>query len=461
MSARLDRGAILLIGAVVLGGGCRDLTGVGTEHPAVWADTGLGQPDVQVWAPDSGPDAASMDAGSSASEFPWSLESTGPACSNGVDDDDNGYTDCSDFACSRNRAVFTCGFEAQYEASPSRCSDGLDDDGDGLIDCADPDCAKNPFHTVCPAPLGETACGTNGDADGDGLAGCADPDCVMGDFGCDDGGRSRVLFDASMDETSAGGPNSDWLIDAWGPLPVPSAPTEESDWAGALSSFGFELFQDGGYLLQTCTSWGGRVTWGDATNPQDLKGFDVLVVFEPSRKMTSTEKEAIVRFVQQGGGLLAVSNHIGADRDSNGYSAPQVWNDLFDANPVAADPFGLRFDEVDASTAVPLEVVAGASHPVLSGPAGTVERIGFYDGCTAQATGTNPNVTALVELNGEMVVGAAEVGAGRVVVLCDSAIGGDGTDSHGVSNPSHDSWHDASLDNRALLLNAMSWLARR
>ena len=52
------------------------------------------------------------------------------------------------------------------------CDDGLDDDDDGLTDCADPDCATSP---VC---LPETICHDGLDDDNDGLTDCADPDCV-------------------------------------------------------------------------------------------------------------------------------------------------------------------------------------------------------------------------------------------------------------------------------------------
>ncbi len=368
-----------------------------------------------------------------------------------------------------------CGAGASYEHDPVRCANGLDDDHDGLADCADPDCAKNPFHAVCPRGPAECGCATGVDpstglevdGDGDGAAGCADLDCVATEATCAlPAGAVRVLFDQTLDETAAFGPNSDWVVDAGHRVPVPSNPTDGAAWAGALSSFGFDL-QARGLVVESLVAWEGRLTFGDATNAQDLGRYGVLVVFEPSRQMSAAEKEALVRFVQAGGGLLAVANHLGADRDGNGWSAPQAWNDLFDDNPVAADPFGFRFDLVDAEAAAALDRLVAPAHPVLAGPAGVVTRVGFYQGCTARLTGTNATAAALVQLPGapdattSLAVGAVEVGAGRVVFVTDSAIGGDGSDSHGNVNASHDAWHSASQQNRALFLNAVEWLSRR
>jgi hypothetical protein len=59
-------------------------------------------------------------------------EDTAAACSDGVDNDADGFVDCNDFNC----APFCPG-----ENTPGACSDGLDNDADGFVDCADFDCA--------------------------------------------------------------------------------------------------------------------------------------------------------------------------------------------------------------------------------------------------------------------------------------------------------------------------------
>ncbi len=396
--------------------------------------------------------------------FPWSGESTAALCGDRRDNDANGFTDCADFSCARNVAVFVCGAQAVYENSPAACANGVDDDGDRLVDCADPDCFKNPFHDTCAKPRQERGCAYGVDTDGDGHVGCADIDCVYTTADCPVGGRKRVLFDQTLDETAAGGANSDWVVDAWGRFPAPSNPRGPSEWAGALSSFAYDLYATGDYLIESLPSWNGRLSYRDQSNPQDLSLYDVLVVCEPSRRLSAADKSAIIRFVQAGGGLLAVANHDGADRDANGYSAPRAFNDLFDDNPLAADPFGFRFDAIDVEIGTPLTRIPNPTHPVIGGPFGTVSRIGLYQGCTAHLT-TGSGGTGLIQLDNAsdersaLVAGAVEVGPGRVVFVTDSALAGDGSDSHGTLQPNHDSWHDPALHHRALFLNAVAWLA--
>lgn len=390
--------------------------------------------------------------------FPWAGESTDELCADGSDNDDNGYADCEDFSCSRNPSVFACGADSVYESTPDLCQNGQDDDGDQRVDCEDPDCFKNPFHAVCDKPRVDDDCVADGD--GDGLVGCDDADCRVDVAACPPAaGSLRVLFDQTNDETAGLGPNSDWVVDAWGRLPAPSNPAQADDWAGALSGFGFDLYA-AGHRIESLVAWDGRISFMDAGNPQDLARYDVLVLVEPSRRMRPEEKAAIVQFVLAGGGLLAVANHRSADRDGNGWSAPEVFNDMFDDNPVMADPFGFRFEEVDEELETATDNVLDAAHPVVSGPAGEVAEIGFYTGCTATLTGSNPQAVGLVALAqaAKLVVGAAEAGAGRVVFVTDSAIAGDGTDSHGNRLTDHDAWNDAGLDNRALFLNAITWL---
>ncbi len=390
--------------------------------------------------------------------FPWAGESTDEVCADSQDNDDNGYADCEDFACSRNPSVFVCGADSVYESTPDLCADGMDNDGDGYADCEDPDCFKNPFHDVCAKPRTDADCVDDGD--GDGAVGCDDLDCRVDVAACPPAaGSLRILFDQTIDETAGGGPNSDWVVDVWGRLPAPSNPTTADEWAGALSGFGFALYEEG-HRLENLVAWDGRVSFEDEGNPQDLGFYDVVVLFEPSRRMRPEEKAAIIKYVMAGGGLLAVANHRSADRDGNGWSAPEIFNDMFDDNPVMADPFGFRFDEVDEELETAIDGVLDAGHPVISGPAGEVAEIGFYTGCTARLTGSNAKAVGLVSLAqaDKLVGGVAEVGAGRVVFVTDSAIAGDGTDSHGTDQHNHDAWNDAALDNRALFLNAVAWL---
>jgi len=402
--------------------------------------------------------------GAGKNPFPWSQESRDSVCDDKSDNDDNDYTDCDDFSCSRNPSVIVCGSASLYESTPTLCGNGKDDDYDGRPDCADPDCYKNPFVNVCVQPKVEDRCGEGIDGDGDGLKDCDDNDCLALDPGCTlAAGSLRVVFDQTLDETASNGPNSDWLVDPWGRLPTPSNPASRNEWKGSLSSFAFALYQDG-HVVENLTAWEQELTYGEAGNPQDLSRYDVVIVIEPSRRIYADEKAALINFVDGGGGLLLVANHVSADRDSNGWGAVRAFNDLFDDNPVRPDPFGFRFDTIDIEDELTLERIEAPTHPVISGAAGTVSRIGLYLGTTARSTGSNPDTVGLIVLDDaasskvDIVAGVSQVGAGRVVFVTDSALVGDGTDSHGTSIVAKDAWNNPSLQHSALFVNAVTWL---
>jgi hypothetical protein len=141
-------------------------------------------------------------------------EGPGPLCTDGVDNDCDGFVDCADPDCATCDPCSCCDgvclpdeecvCEVDCGTPPAietQCSDGLDNDCDGDIDCADSDCAP-----VCPlcrdgACLpGETPCNCQGDCglrrleragppfgdvctdgidnDCDGRIDCADPGCA-------------------------------------------------------------------------------------------------------------------------------------------------------------------------------------------------------------------------------------------------------------------------------------------
>lgn len=116
-------------------------------------------------------------------------------CTNGIDDDDDGLTDCGDPDC-------ICGPGCIPPATETSCTNGLDDDCDGLVDCDDPDCwvdndgdgclappcgedCKDNDPDICPALLEADFCNDNKDNDCDGLVDCNDPDIdADGDHHC-------------------------------------------------------------------------------------------------------------------------------------------------------------------------------------------------------------------------------------------------------------------------------------
>lgn len=95
-------------------------------------------------------------------------ESTADTCADGLDNDGNGYTDCIDFAC---RGKGPCGPESTVEA----CTDGFDNDADGYKDCVDFECRG-----IAPCGTESTAeaCSDGRDNDGDGYLDCIDHDCA-------------------------------------------------------------------------------------------------------------------------------------------------------------------------------------------------------------------------------------------------------------------------------------------
>lgn len=117
-------------------------------------------------------------------------ENTLARCSDGLDNDANGFVDCQDFSCSRQEGgaspstvLFCTGSEEEH--SIVACSDGLDNDGNAFIDCTDRNCSAPdtaPAVTVefCQSRSESTLprCMDQTDNDGDGYVDCMDFDCA-------------------------------------------------------------------------------------------------------------------------------------------------------------------------------------------------------------------------------------------------------------------------------------------
>ena len=113
-------------------------------------------------------------------------ENTEDACSDGLDNDCNGYVDCNDNACKKSTDPKVkeycenkvCGDKcAASENSIQLCTDGVDNDMNGYIDCKDRNCES---FEVC-VRLNEDdlveICNDKVDNDLDGRTDCDDPDC--------------------------------------------------------------------------------------------------------------------------------------------------------------------------------------------------------------------------------------------------------------------------------------------
>ncbi len=130
-------------------------------------------------------------------------ENTDALCSDGIDNDGNGYTDCDDHSCSRNAAVTVCkvlcgGVECatgevcvndacvatEAEDTDAKCSDGIDNDGNGHTDCEDWSCSRNANVTVCAVTCGGVTCAAGQVCVNDA---CTDSSAEDTDAKCSDG----------------------------------------------------------------------------------------------------------------------------------------------------------------------------------------------------------------------------------------------------------------------------------
>src|SRR2546423_13033221 len=141
----------------------------------------------------------------------------------------------------------------------------------------------------------------------------------------------RVLFDNSKAETAG---NADWILSTAQPDPTAQnpSPSTESSWTGAISAWGVRLQRTGQYSLKTLPP-GNTITYGGG-GALDLANFDEFVMPEPNSPLSASEKTAILRFVQNGGGFLLVVDHTGSDRNNDGWDSGRIANDPMANNGV-------------------------------------------------------------------------------------------------------------------------------
>ncbi len=408
------------------------------------------------------------------------VEQTDAQCSDGVNNfktvDKKGnissWFDCQNHSCLTSPFVQVCHATENNDAA---CSDKIDnrnasglptgaDETNGLIDCADPSCFKNWRVTVCEkeAPRWELGadCKDGVDNDGDTLADCDDPDCLhAGMSDCNLGDRVRVLFDNSHHQIAGA---VDWIVDVTGRHPFPSKPTAESQWHGSLSSLGLDLLNTGRFVVETLPQ-DRSFTYRDSSAPQDLSGYGILVIVEPSSMFSDAEIVAVHQFVADGGSLLLFADHKGADRDGNNVDAVDTINDMLAKLPGATsksdNPFGFYVLEKTSMTNDTAGVVDDtANHPVIKNTAGTVETTGSYAGTAFEIVDT-VKVKPLLKTKKDSLnyAIAVEYENGRIVAVGDSSITSDGTNFLGIQLEKA-AYKDTQLNNRIFLLNAFEWL---
>jgi hypothetical protein len=297
----------------------------------------------------------------------------------------------------------------------------------------------------------------------------------------------KVLFDATRAEMAN---NADWVIDAdlhnlgvgtggamvtgagtdsnpqRFPTPAQSgitANTPETYWQGAISSWGVALVKRG-FQVETLPN-GVRMTYGDASNAQDLSNYQVYIVDEPNIRFTTAEKTALLNYVRNGGGLLMISDHDVSDRNGDGWDSPKIWNDLMQPTAGAASVFGFTYD-LNNLVVNTTNVATLPGDSLLHGPAGDVGAMEYHNGATLTLNAAaNPSVRGIIYKPGVAAGGPtgafmayARYGKGRVVALGDSSPADDGTGDSGDSL--YNGWSaEANGDHARVLLNATIWLS--
>lgn len=279
--------------------------------------------------------------------------------------------------------------------------------------------------------------------------------------------KKKFLFDNTKAETAG---NADWVIDQdnYNPLRIPTplqstvtSTTGETYWTGALSSWGIELVK-ADQSVETLPS-SGSITYNVTTNPQDLKNYDVFVIDEPNIRFTTAEKQALLSFVNNGGGLFVIVDHTGSDRNNDGWDSPAIWNDFMTNNGVSNNPFGITAALANFSQTSTNKLTNATTNTILNGLQGVVTNLQFNAGTNfTLVPSKNTNVKGLIwktgstQGNSNVMCATSVYNQGRIFVVGDSSPMDDGTGA--PNNTLYTSWSQYS--HKQLFMNAALWLAK-
>ncbi len=180
-----------------------------------------------------------------------------------------------------------------------------------------------------------------------------------------------------------------------------------------------------------------------------LKNAAILVLPEPNSVYSSAEKAAISDFVKRGGGLFAIADHKGADRNNDGIDAIGVLNQVI-------PEFGLTF-EINSISEFPIPI-NDSDDPILSG----AKTMGTWAGTTVVAK--VPEAVTLIKSRkqaGRFLMGysAPKNAKGRVVAFGDSSSFDDGTGAPG--NKLYDGYNRGDCSHIILAKNAINYLTKK
>jgi len=285
--------------------------------------------------------------------------------------------------------------------------------------------------------------------------------------------QKTILFDAAHAQTAG---NADWTLDedSCGTAqryPTPdqagiTSSTAETFWSGGISAMGVDLVKKG-FHVESLPA-GGRLSYNDGTNAQDLTHYNVLVLTEPNIRYTAAEIAAVKSFVQNGGGLFLISDHAGADRNSDGWDAAGIFNELMGSPSV----FGITFNDNSADktfgwfdnhpddnytndTTSPIVFTGAFGNPSAGRGLGLFGSTTMTISGAAQAhiwkTGVAKGSTTGV------TYATSTYGTGRVAAVGDSSIVEDAT--NGCGHTTYLGYNDPSWDNGLLIANGVSYIA--
>jgi hypothetical protein len=285
--------------------------------------------------------------------------------------------------------------------------------------------------------------------------------------------QKSILFDAKHAQTAG---NADWTLDEDScgiaqRYPTPdqagiTSSTPETYWSGAFSAMGVDLVKKGFHVESLPTT--ARISYGDTTNAQDLKNYNVFVIPEPNIAFTSAEITAIRSFVQNGGGLFMIADHAGADRNNDGIDAAGVFNQLMGSPSI----FGIVYNDNSADKTFGWfdnhpddNYTSDTASPIIwtgtFGVPSSGRGLGLFGSTSMTLSGAAKGHVWKTGVSNTSTSGVtfatSTYGTGRVAAVGDSSTGEDAT--NGCSHTTYLGYNDPSYDNGLIYANAVAWLA--
>lgn len=285
--------------------------------------------------------------------------------------------------------------------------------------------------------------------------------------------QKKLLFDATHAQTAG---NADWTLDedtcgTAQRFPTPdqstiTAATSETIWNGAFSAMGVDLVKKG-FHVESLPK-GARLTFNDSSNAQDLSHYDVFVIPEPNVRFTAAEIAAIRDYVQNGGGLLLIADHAGADRNNDGFDPPKIFNELVGSPSV----FGIAFNanKLDKSLGwfddhPDGNFTTDATSPIIAagafGVPSPTRGLGLFGSTSMTLTGNAKGhiwrKTSTHDTPTGVTFATSTFGSGRIAAVGDSSPSEDAT--NGCGHQTHPGYTDTTFDNALIFANAVAWLA--